>query len=146
MKEPKCRGEVKPPEMSAECKARCNAHVQGHAECSPAKVTLHIEGAADVKVAEQYKAALEKNLPLVLKVAIGLGEASVKMAGNVHGVIEGVEASVKGSGNAVSGAQLAACVAEPFSGALKAAGSIKANVSVSVDVKASASGSASGHT
>jgi hypothetical protein len=150
MKEPKCRGEVKPPEMSADCKARCNASVQTHAECHPAKVSLRIDGAADAKVAENYKATLEKNFPLVLKVAIGLGDASVKMAGNVHGIIEGARTSVQAaaSANPVGGASLVACVKEPFEGAIKAAGSVKANVSVSVDVKASASasGSASGKT
>ena len=144
MQAPKCRGEVKPPEMSAECKGQCNAHVQAHAECSPAKVAIRVDGAADAKLAANYKAALEKNLPLVLKIAVGLGEASVKMSGNVSGIIQGVQASVQtiASGNAVSGAALTACVAEPFRGAIKAAGGLKANVSVSVEVKASASGSA----
>ncbi len=148
MKEPKCRGEVKPPEMSGECKAKCSAQVQSHAECSPAKVAIRVDGAADAKVAESYKVALEKNLPLVLKIAIGLGEASVKMSGNVSGIVQGLEASVKSaaSANAVSGAQLTACVAEPFAGVMKAAGSLKANVSVSVEVKASASGSVGGKT
>jgi hypothetical protein len=146
MKEPKCRGEVKPPEMSAECKAKCSASVQTHAECSPAKVAVKVEGATDAKLAEAYKVALEKNLPVVLKIAVGLGEASVKMSGNVVGVVQGVEGSVKSaaSGNAMTGAQLTACVAEPFAGVAKAAGSLKANVSVSVEVKASASASASG--
>jgi hypothetical protein len=146
MQAPKCRGEVKPPEMSGECKAKCSAQVQSHAECSPAKVALRIDGAADAKVAETYKAALEKNLPLVLKIAVGLGEASVKMSGNVMGIVDGVQASVKTAASAspMIGAQLTACVAEPFTGVMKAAGSLKANVNVSLEVKASASASAGG--
>jgi hypothetical protein len=143
-KAPKCTGEMKPPEMSADCKAKCDAQVQGHAECSPASVGLRVEGAANAEAAATYKAAIEKNLPVVLKVAIGVGERGVKMAGNVSGVVEGVEGSVKGmAGDPLAGGKLAACVAAPFKGAIDAAASLKANVNVSVEVKASASASGS---
>jgi hypothetical protein len=148
MEAPKCTGEMKPPQMSADCKAKCDARVQAKAECSPASVGIRIEGAADAKAAETYKAALEKNLPLVLKVAIGVGERGVKMAGNVAVVVDGAKAGVEASAKAspLSGGKLVGCVAAPFKGAIDAAASLKASVSVSVDVKASASasGSASG--
>ncbi|HEY2514299.1 MAG TPA: hypothetical protein VGI39_25705 [Polyangiaceae bacterium] len=149
MKEPKCTGEMKPPQMSAQCKAKCDAKVQAKAECSPASVGVKVEGtAADAKLAESYKAALEKNLPLILKVAMGVGERGVKMAGNVAAVASELEGSAQGmvKGGALEAGKLAACVAAPFKGAADAATSLKANVSVSVDVKASASasGSASG--
>ena len=151
-KEPKCTGEMKPPQMSADCKAKCDAHVQAKAECTPASVGIRIEGAADAKAAEQYKAALEKNLPAVLKIAVGIGERGAHMAGNVTVVVEGLEGSVKGmvKGDATTvatmGGKLAGCLSGTFKGALDAAASLKANVNVSVEVKASASasGSASG--
>src|SRR6478735_6454751 len=47
MKAPKCSGTVKPPEMSAECKANCDAEVNGKAECKPPQVFVKVEGAAD---------------------------------------------------------------------------------------------------
>ncbi|MBK6698272.1 MAG: hypothetical protein IPG50_39730 [Myxococcales bacterium] len=148
-KEPKCTGEVKPPEMSADCKAKCNVDVQAKAECTPAMVALRISGAADAKVAEQFKVSVEKHLPAILKVAIGIGENGAKMAGQVGELVGAVEGSVKGmvSGGGASGAmlggKLAACVAAPFKGAIDASANLKANINVSVDVKASASGSAS---
>jgi hypothetical protein len=149
MKAPKCNGEVKPPQMSADCKAHCDASISAKAECTPPKVGIAITGAADAKAAEQFKVALENNLGLVLKVAVGMGERSIKMAGNVSAVIDGVQASIKdiaasaGGKAALTTGQLTACFAETFKGAASAAGSLKANVSVSASVSASASGSAS---
>lgn len=150
-KEPKCTGEVKPPEMSADCKAHCDADVSGKMECTPAQAGLTISGAADAKVADQLKTTLEKNLPLVLKVAIGMGDRAAKVAGNVSAVVEGIQGSVQEiaqtSGDAAKASmiagQITACLGETFKGALAAAGSLKADVNVSVDVKASASASGS---
>ncbi|MFO0736666.1 MAG: hypothetical protein U0270_12345 [Labilithrix sp.] len=151
MKAPKCTGEVKPPEMSADCKAHCDADVSAKMTCTPAKVGLAITGSADAKAEAQFKAAVEKNFPLILKVAVGMGERAAKLAGEIKVVIEGVQGSVeaiaKTSGDAkkatmVAG-QITACLGETFKGALGAAGSLKANVDVSVNVKASASASGS---
>lgn len=152
MKAPKCTGEVTPPKMSAECKAHCDAKMEGKVECHPASVAVRIEGAADAKVADNYRAALEKNLPIILKIAVGMAHRAEKAAGSVRAVVEGLQGSVeavaKTSSDKTAGAKLVACVASPFKGALDAAASVKANVKVSVDVKASASasGSASGKT
>lgn len=148
MKEPKCSGEVKPPQVSAECKASCDAKVSGKLECTPARVALAITGAADASASANFKAAVEKNLPAILKVAIGMKDRVTSVAGSVSAVVEGAQGAVKGavSGGPAVAAALTACVASPFKGAFDAAASIKANVNVSVDVKASASasGSASG--
>jgi len=148
MKAPKCAGEVTPPKVSAECKASCDAKVNGKLECTPAKVALKIEGAADAAVTAKYKGAIEKNLPAILKIAIGMKDRAASIAANVQGVVEGAQGTVKvaASGSPMMGAALTACVAAPFKGAIDAAASIKANVNVSVDVKASAEahGSASG--
>lgn len=148
-KEPKCTGEVKPPEMSADCKAHCDASVSAKAECTKGEVGVAITGAADAKFADTFKATLEKNLPLVVKVAIGMGEHAAKMAANVQTVVQGTvdgmaQIAASGGGNAaLSTGQLTACFAETFKGAIAAAGSIQANVKVSASVSASASGSAS---
>ncbi len=148
-KEPRCTGEVRPPEMSADCKAQCDAHVSGKMECRPAVVGVAISGAADAKAAEQLKGSLEKNMPGVLKVAIGMGERSAKMALNGKAVIEGAQGSVqeiaKTTGHPAEATLIAgritACVGETFTGAIAAAGSVKANVDVSINVRASASAS-----
>ena len=152
MKAPKCTGEVTPPKMSADCKAHCDASVSAKMECTPAQVGVVASGGADVKALENLKVALEKNLPLILKVAVGMGERAGKMAANGKAVIEGTLSSfaeIGGSGGggasaALTVGQLTACLGDPFKGAIGAAGSLQANVSVSVNVSASASGSAGG--
>lgn len=150
IKEPKCTGEVKPPEMSADCKAHCDTNVSAKMECTPAQVGVTVTGAADAKAFETLKLTLEKNLPLVLKVAIGMGERAGKVAANGQAVVEGVSANIQeiaGTGGgqaALTAGQITACLGDTFKGAIGAAGSLKANVSVSVNVSVSASGSAGG--
>lgn len=148
MEAPKCSGEVKPPEMSAECKASCDAEVSGKLECTPAKVTLKATGSANAEAASKLVAAIEANLPAILKVAIGMKDKVVKVAGNVTAVVEGIQGGITGmaKGGPTMAAKVTACIAAPFKGYIDAAASIQANVNVSVNVQASASaeGSASG--
>jgi hypothetical protein len=144
MQAPKCTGHVDPPQMSAECKAKCDAKVQAHAECTPAHVAIRIVGAADAQLAAKFQATLEKHLPAVLKVAIGTGKHVEELAGNMKVVLEGVEAGVKGAGDAMTVGRLTACIGGPFKGAADAAASVQANVKVSVSVQASATASGSG--
>ncbi len=147
-KAPACSGQLEMPKVSADCKASCDAQVSGKLSCTPAGVSLKIDGAADAAAAAKYKAALEANLPAVLKVAIGMKDRAASLATNVTLAVDGAQAAVKASvsGGPAITTKLLACVAMPFKGAIDAAASIKANVNVSVDVKASASasGSASG--
>jgi hypothetical protein len=150
MKAPKCTGDVEPPKMSADCKAHCDSSVSAKMECTPATVGVAITGATDTKSVDTLKATLEKNLPLVLKVALGMGDRAAKLAGNVKVIADGAVsaiANVSTSGGAQGGitaGQLTACVGGAFKDAVGAAGSLQANVSVSVNVSASASGSAGG--
>lgn len=147
MKAPKCEGKVEPPKASAECNAQCETKVSANLECTPAKVAVVIDGAADAALAAKYKTALQTHLPAILKVAIGMKDQALSVAGNVKDVAGGVQASIKAlKGSPQVGARLTACVAAPFKAAFDAAASIKANVDVSVEVKASASvsGSAGG--
>ena len=149
-KAPKCTGEITPPKMSADCKAHCDASVSAKMECTPASVGITASGVADAAAFEKLKLTLEKNLPLVLKVAIGMGDRAVKIAANGKAVVEGalsVTTSVAGKGGAsgaLTGGQLVACLGGTFKEAIGATGSLQANVSVSVNVSASASGSAGG--
>ncbi|MEZ4220687.1 MAG: hypothetical protein R3B13_07130 [Polyangiaceae bacterium] len=135
LKEPKCSGEVKPPEMSAECKASCDAQVSGKVECVPAEVRVSVAGAADAEAATKLKAALKNNLPALLKVTLGMKAKVERAVANVKATLDGVKAVASGGG----------------AGALKAAGCIaasikaqaEASVSINVSVKASASASGS---
>jgi hypothetical protein len=145
MKAPKCEGKFEPPKASADCNASCDAKLSAKLECRPAKVALKVSGEADKDLALKYKAAIEKNLPGILKVAIGMKDRAEGVAGSVKGVVEGVQGTVQvvAKGNPMIGAKLTACVAAPFKGAIDAAASVKASVNVSVEVKASASASGS---
>jgi hypothetical protein len=144
MKAPKCEGKMEPPKASAECNARCDAKVTAEVECTPAQIVVGFDGKFDAAAAAKYKAALTKHLPGVLKIAVGLKDQAIGVAGNVKVVIDGVQSTIKAMSDAQAGARLATCVAAPFKAAFDAAASVQANVSVSVDVQASASGSASG--
>lgn len=143
MKAPKCTGKVQPPEMSAECKGKCDAEVNAKVDCTPAQVMVKAEGSADAKAAEKLVAALQGNLPAVLKVAIGMKDKAIGVAANVKGVLEGVQGSMSAmvKGGPTAAAKLTACVGGKFTGAFDAAASIQANVNVSVNVQASASAS-----
>ena len=143
MKAPKCTGKVEPPQMSAECKAKCDANAQAKAECTPPHVAVRVTGATDAATAMKLIAALDKDLGDILKVALGTGKGALALAGNMKVVIEGVQGSIQGAGDAMTVAKLTACVGAPFKGALDAVASVQANVKVSVDVHASASASGS---
>jgi hypothetical protein len=139
-KEPKCSGEVKPPEMSAECKAHCNASVNGKLECKPALVTASIVGAVDVAAAAKLKTALERDLPALLKVTLG-------MKGKLEGIVASVETSVKGAQAVVTSSGSAALkVGACFAASLKAEAEASVQINVSVKASASASGSATAGT
>jgi len=134
-KEPKCSGTVKPPEVSAECKANCDAEVNGKAECKPPAVFVKVEGAADAEASAKLKAALTKNLPALLKISIGMKDKLASVTGSVKTAVEGAKAAVTSGGDA------ALKVGSCFAASLEA--SAKASVSINVSVKASASASGS---
>lgn len=137
MKAPKCSGTVKPPEMSAECKANCDAEINGKAECKPATVFVKIEGAADAEAGMKLKTALTKNLPGLLKVSMG-------MKGKLEGITGSVKAAAEGAQAAVtSGGAAALKVGGCFASSLKAQADASVSINVSVKASASASGSAS---
>jgi hypothetical protein len=148
-KAPKCTGQVTPPKMSAECKAHCDTQMSAKAECTPAQVGVVFDGKVDAKVSAQLKGALEKGLPAVLKVSIGMKDNAARVGGNAKLIVDGSEAVVSdvakqaGAKAALVGGQITACVGGTFKAAGSAAANLRANVDVSVKVSASASGSAS---
>jgi hypothetical protein len=142
MQAPKCTGEVEPPKMTAECKAKCDAKLSAKAECTPPHLAIKITGSADAATTAKFQQALEKDLPGILTVSLGMAKHLSHVAEGMEVVIQGVQAGIQGAGDPVTVGRLSACVAAPFKGALDAVTSVKANVSVSVSVSASASGHA----
>jgi hypothetical protein len=135
-KEPKCSGEVKPPEVSAECKANCDAKLNAELECTPARVQVKVAGAADAEAATKLKAAFEKNLPALLKVTVGMKDRIGAVQGSVEASVKGLSAAVKGGGDAAL--KVGGCVAGALKAQAEASVSIKASVSVSAEASASA--------
>jgi len=145
MKAPRCEGEIQPPKASAECNASCDANVQADVQCTPARIAVNIDGAGNAAAAAKLKGALEANLPGIVKIAVGMKDQSLKVAGSVKDVVGAVQVTIKSLKASPSvGARVTACVAAPFKGAFDAAASVQANVSVSVEVNASASASGGG--
>jgi hypothetical protein len=141
---PKCTGTLVPPKMSADCSAKCNAKVQAKVECVPPQISLRITGSADANAAATYQAAIEKNLPVVLNVAIGMGKQVGAIAASVKTVAEGgISVVQSATADKMMGVALVACVMAPFKGAIDAAAGVQASVNVSVNVQASASASGS---
>ena len=143
MKAPRCTGVITPPKMTAECSAHCTAKAEAKVQCTPGHVVVRLDGGVDAALQTKFRGALEKNLPMIIKVAQGTGERAKLLAGNVKVVIEGAQATVSGStSEPLLGAQLVACVAAPFKGAIEAAAHIPMNVTASVSVSVSVSASA----
>jgi hypothetical protein len=143
MKAPRCTGKVEPPQVSADCKAKCDASLQAKAECTPPHVAVRVSGAADVAAATKLIEALDRDLGAILKVALGTGKGAERVSGDANLVIEGARASIEGAGDPLTVGRLTACLEQPFKSAIDAVGSIKASVKVSVDVQASATASGS---
>ncbi|MCL2779543.1 MAG: hypothetical protein FWD73_16245 [Polyangiaceae bacterium] len=146
-KEPKCTGEMKPPYMRAECKAYCDAEMLANLECTQARVGITATGVADAKAFEALKMTLEKNLPTVLKVSVGLGERMPKMAKNAKAIIQGTISSfgdihpIAGVHGATISVHITMCLADTYKGAIAAAAGLQANVIASAGVLESVRGS-----
>lgn len=142
--EPKCTGKIVPPSMSPECKASCDAHATANLSCSPPKVAVAISGATDTAAAARYQAALEKNLPRIVKISAGLAPKLADVLANGKTTLEGGISAGKAiaSSRPTAGARVAMCLLDPFKGAVSAVGDIQASVSVSVEVNTQATASA----
>jgi hypothetical protein len=140
MKAPSCTGEVKPPQMSAECQSHCNAQVSAKMECTPASVDVVVVAKGDAEASVKLKTALVKNLPALFTITMGMKGPIEKAAAGVQASIEGLKGTVEG------GAQAALKVGPCIAAAVKAQVDATASINVSVHASASASASASGGT
>jgi hypothetical protein len=140
MTAPRCTGEIQPPEMSAECKAECDARLSADLNCTRPSVGVKFTGVKDAEAAAKLSAALRAHLPAILKVSMGMKGSVIKASGNIKTVAEGVLGSVEeiAKGSAKAAAKVTMCVGKPLKEAVDAAADIQADVEVSVKVQASA--------
>lgn len=133
--EPYCTGEVRPPSVSAECKASCDAQVNAQAECKPGHVEVLVRGdaGANQERVERLRAALEA----------GWGDLQVIRARLTHlrdsgsGLVD-ASRNLKGVGREL-GVGAVACITEAASIIPQAVGSVGVSFEVSVSVSGSMS-------
>lgn len=145
MKSAMCTGDISTPKMADECKAKCDAVIASTLTCSTAPVFVRISGATDPAAAQTFKAAAEKDLPPIAKIAIGLGEHIPGLIVEVTDAVDTVDKAVKASfTNPTSSAGVNGCFAKPISDVSLAGASLQGNVDLAVSVKACMSSGGSG--
>jgi hypothetical protein len=140
----KCSGEFKTPDVSTDCRARCELAVINQTECSTPQVGLVITGTGprDRETTEAMKSAVDKSFPALLKILFEVGEKGPKRVLNAQAVIEGArkgfaEMSRSGSKDTAksSEAQLAKCFDDAFKKAESYAGTVKTGLDQAQAVK-----------
>lgn len=128
----KCAGEFKTPDVSTDCRARCELAVINDRQCSVPQVGLVITGARDRSTEGAMKSAIDKSFPSLLKILFEVGEAAPKRVLNAQAIIESTRTGFKdlarsggGGTAAASEAQLAKCFDEPFKKAAAVATTVK---------------------
>jgi hypothetical protein len=138
----KCAGEFKTPDVSTDCRARCELEVINKTECSVPQVGYVVTGAKDRETADAMKAAIDKSFPGLLKILFEVGDKGPKRVLNAQQVIEGTRTSFKdlarsgGKGTAAaSEAQLAKCFDESFKKAEGVAVTVKTGLDQAIGVR-----------
>jgi hypothetical protein len=108
--------------------------VSANLECTPPAVEIVITGSADAKLTAQLKTALQKSLPELIMISVGMKSQVEHASASVQGSLESLKDAVTADANVALKA--GGCVAA----ALKA--QVDATASVNVSFKASASASA----
>lgn len=139
----KCAGEFKTPDVSTDCRARCEIAVINQTECSTPQVGLVIAGGPkDRETGEAMKTSIDKSFPGLLKILFEVGDKGGKRVLNAQAVIEGARTGFKDmarsggrSTAAASEAQLAKCFDEPFKKASAMAATIKTGLDQAAGVR-----------
>jgi len=134
----KCAGEFKTPDVSTDCRARCELAVINQTECSTPQVGMVISGAAakDRETSEAMKSAVDKSFPALLKILFEVGDKGGKRVLNAQAVIEGTRKGIPDM--ALSGGKATAPAAEAqltkcFEDAFKKAEGFAATVKTGLD-------------
>lgn len=141
----KCAGDFKQPEVSTDCRARCDLAVINKTECSTPQVGYVVVGASR-DAGEAMKTAVDKSFPALLKILEEIGEKGPKRVLNAQAVIESARTGFKdmarsgGKGSAAaSEKQLVKCFDEPFKKAAATAATVKTGIDEAVGVRDEAS-------
>ena len=139
----KCAGEFKTPDVSTDCRARCELAAINQTECSTPQVGIVLTGVGrDRDTAEQMKSAVDKSFPALLKILFEVGDKGGKRVLNAQAVIEGARTGfaemARSGGKATATAaesQLGKCFDEPFKKAVSYAAVVKTSLDQAQAVK-----------
>lgn len=140
----KCAGEFKTPDVSTDCRARCELQAINQTECSTPQVGIVFAGASgrDRDTADAMKTAVDKSFPALLKILFEVGDKGGKRVLNAQAVIEGARkgfpdmALSGGKATApASEAQLTKCFDEAFKKAEAMAATVKTGLDQAQGVK-----------
>lgn len=139
--DPKCAGDFKAPDVSADCRARCDLAVLNHTACSTPEVGLVVTGAKD-RDAEAFTAAVAKSFPALLQILYEIGEGGPKRVLDARAVLEGARAGfadMARSGSAATAMsaerQLVKCFDEPLKNAAALATTLKAGIDAALAIR-----------
>ena len=140
--EVKCAGEFKAPEVSTDCRARCDLAVMNHTECSTPQVGFLVTGTRDRETGEALKGAVDRSFPTMLKVLGELGAQGPKRVLNAQAVIEGSRKGFRDmarSGGpqtaAASEAQLVKCFDDAFKKSAALASTVKTGIDQAIGLR-----------
>lgn len=140
----KCSGEFKTPDVSTDCRARCELSAINQTECSTPQVGMVISGggAKDRETSETMKTAVDKSFPALLKILFEVGEKGGKRVLNAQAVIEGARKGfpdmARSGGKetaSASEAQLSKCFDDAFKKAEASAATVKMGLDQAQAVK-----------
>ncbi|WP_146652624.1 hypothetical protein [Labilithrix luteola] len=141
----RCAGEFKTPDVSTDCRARCELAVMNQTECATPQVGLVFSGTLsgrERETAESMKNAVDRSFPSLLKILNELGDDAGKRVLNAQAVIEGARTGLKdmamsggASTAAASEAQLTKCFDAPFKAGAAQAGAVKAELDQALGVR-----------
>lgn len=137
--EEKCAGEFKPPEVSTDCRARCDLATINKTECSEPQMGYVITGAKQAD-ADAMKAAIDKAFPALLKILAEVGPQGATKVLTAEHVIDAVrsgfpELAKSGKNPKASEAALKRCFDEPFKKAAAAAAATKTGIDQAIGVR-----------
>jgi hypothetical protein len=134
----KCAGEFKTPDVSTDCRARCELAAINQNECTTPHVGIVLSGTSprDRETTDAMKAAVDKSFPALLKILFEVGDKGGKKVLNAQAVIEGTRKGFPDM--ALSGGKATAPAAEAqltkcFDDAFKKAEAAAAIVKTSLD-------------
>jgi hypothetical protein len=142
----KCAGDFKQPEVSTDCRARCDLAVINRTECSTPQVGFVIAGAKDRETGEMIKSAVDKSFPGLLKILHEIGEKGPQRVQNAQAIMDsartGFKEMARSGGDATAEkaeTQLMKCFDDPFKTAAASAATVKTAIDQAIGVRDEAS-------